>query len=477
MRRILSALSLLLVLSAANCLAEDWPQFRGHNATGVSQESKDLPITFSREEKVLWSAELGEGIACPIISAGKVIATTMLDEHTFGVLCFDAATGKKLWHQELDTGPTPSITSPNTQASSTPAADGQRVYVYFSTIGLLAYDLTTGEQIWKYTTPPSFYLLGWGDAQSPIVYQDMVIFSRDDDLAPFLVALDKYTGEVRWKTERSEMLGGYAVPVICTADGQTDIVVAGSGKLKGYNPKTGEERWTCNTLFRTIMTSPAVVDDVIYISVQSYGDTDRVLKLALLQWRDTNQDGKLSKDEFNEAFWKKFDNGDKNQDGFLVDEEIDDAFQASTNMVGGGNTIQAVRGGGKGDVTKTHVLWNIENTSPSNITSPLVDDGRVFVVKKGGLSASFDAKTGDTVYLKKRIRNFGNYYASPISGDGKIFVQGENGFLVVLRQGPMVEVLAKNYLGDSVVATPAIAAGRIYVRTRKTLFCFSEEAR
>ena len=145
-------------------------------------------------------------------------------------------------------------------------------------------------------------------------------------------------------------------------------------------------------------------------------------------------------------------------------------------MVGGGNIIQAVRGGGQGDVTKTHVVWNLESKSPSNISSPLVADGRVFVVKKGGISASFDAQTGDEIFSKKRIRNFGNYYASPIAGDGKIYVQGENGFLVVLRQGPKIDVLAKNDMGDSVVATPAIADGRIYVRTLTKLHCFSEQA-
>ena len=477
MRQVLTGLTvLMLVVATSDCPAEDWAQFRGDNAAGVSTSSKNLPVKFSHKEKVLWSAEIGEGVACPIVANGKVVATTMVDEQTFGVLCFDAITGKELWRQELDTGPTPEITSPNTHASSTPASDGERVYVYFSTIGMLAYDLTTGKELWKQPLPPSFYLLGWGDAHSPIVFQDLVIFNRDDDLAAFLIAYDKYTGEVRWKTERPEMLGGYAVPVICTANGQTDVVIAGSGKLKGYDPHTGKERWTCNTLLRTIMTSPVVVDDLIYVSVQSYGDTDRVLKYALLQWKDTNQDEKLSKEEIEEAFWTKFDKGDKNKDGFLVDDEIDAAFQAPTNMVGGGNIIQAIRGGGQGDVTKTHVVWNIENTSPSNIASPLVAGGRLFVVKKGGISAAFDAKTGDEVWSKKRIRNFGNYYASPVAGDGKIYVQGENGFLVVLRQGSKVEILSKNDVGDSVVATPAIADGRIYVRSLNNLYCFSEEA-
>jgi outer membrane protein assembly factor BamB len=105
----------------------------------------------------------------------------------------------------------------------------------------------------------------------------------------------------------------------------------------------------------------------------------------------------------------------------------------------------------------------------------LVANGRVFVVNKGGLSASFNAANGQELWSKKRINNLGNYYASPIAGDGKLYVTGENGFLVVLQDGPQVEVLAKNDLGDSCIATPAIADDRLFVRTLKKLYCFKEE--
>lgn len=475
-RTISSLLTVLLVSVAAHASAEEWAQFRGPNATGISAASKNLPVKFSHEENVVWSVELGEGIACPIVTQGRTIATSMLDKQTLGVFCFDAANGKELWRKEFDTGAPPPIMPPNTHASSTPCSDGERVYVYFSTIGMIALDLKDGEVIWKQKVPLPFYFMGWGAAHSPIVYKDLVLLNQDDDLAPFLMAFDKLTGDIRWKTERPEMLGGYAVPVICKAGGREDIVVAGTGKLKGYDPDSGAELWTCNTLLRTVMTTPAVHDDKIYVSIQSYGDTDRVLKYALLQWKDTNQDGKLGKDEFDEAFWAKFDKGDANKDGFLIDDEVDAAFQSPTNMVGGGTTIQAVRGGGTGDVTKSHLVWNIENSSPSNIASPLVSDGSVLVVKKGGISASFDAETGETIWEKKRLRNFGNYYASPVAGDGKIYVQGENGFITVIRQGPKLEILAKNDMGDSCTATPAIADNRIYVRTLKKLYCFAEGA-
>ncbi len=467
---------LLVAFSCSAALAEDWAQFRGPNASGVSSESKNLPIEFSYEKNVKWSAELGRGIASPVIAAGRLFATATIDKQTFVVSAFDSASGDQLWRRELPAGDLPEITSPNEHASSTPAADDERVYVYFSTLGLMAFDASNGTMLWQHPLPMPQYLLGWGPANSPIIYKDLVIFNLDDDLASYLLALDKVTGEVRWKTPRPEMLGGYAVPVISTVGGQTDIVVAGSGKLKGYDPQTGKERWTCNSLLRTIMTSPVVQGEKIYVSVQSYGDTARVLKFALLQWRDTNQDGKLTKSELERSFWKKFDQGDKNKDGELVGDEIDAAFQAPTNMAGGGNIIQAIRGGGTGDVTRTHMAWNLSNKAPSNISSPLAYDGRLFLVKKGGISAAFDLKDGSTIWPRKRIRNLGNYYASPIAGDSKIYVTGENGFIVVLKADSKHVLLARNDMGDSCIGTPAIADNRLYVRTLNKLFCISSDA-
>ncbi|MCO6453761.1 MAG: PQQ-binding-like beta-propeller repeat protein [Pirellulaceae bacterium] len=454
-------------------LADDWPQFRGPNATGVSTGTRPLPVEFSHEQNVAWSATLGEGIASPVVAAGRVCTTAMVDKQRFAVFCHGAADGKLLWKQEFDTGELPAIMSPNTHASSTPATDGERVYVYFSTLGLMALDLADGKIAWKHPVPQPDYLMAWGAAHSPIVYRDLVILNQDDDLSPFLLAVDKQTGETRWRTPRPEMLAGYAVPVICAAGGREDLVIAGTGKLQGYDPRTGQELWSCNSLLRTIMTTPAVHGDRIYVSVQSFGDTDRVLKYALLQWKDTNQDGKLDKREIGRSFWERFDAGDRDQDGFLVDDEIDAAFQSPTNMVGGGDIVQSIRGGGQGDVTKTHLVWNLDHKVSSNIASPLVVDGRLLVIKKGGISSCFDADTGETVWMQQRIRNFGNYYASPVAGDGKIYVMGENGFLVVLKQGPQLEFLARNDMGESCIATPAISDGRIFVRTLNRLHCFA----
>jgi outer membrane protein assembly factor BamB len=465
-RHILAALSL-----AATLQAEDWPQFRGVNASGVSS-SKKLPLEFSAEKNVAWKARLGDGVGSAIVKNGVVFATGMAGEMKAAVLALDAATGEVKWRTEFETGTLPRITPPNSHASSTPTTDGEHVYVHFSTIGLLAFDSATGKEAWRYSMPRPAYLMDWGAATSPIVHDGMVIFCQDDDLAPFLVAVDAKTGKEKWKTLRKDMLAGYAVPVICKGD----IVVAGSGKMKGYDPTTGAEKWTCNTLLRTIMVTPIVQDDIIYIAVQSYGDSTRTLKHALLEWLDTNQDKILARDETPKEFHERFDASDKNKNGLIDADEIDTAFQSPDNMAAGGNIIQAIKGGGSGDVTKTHLLWSIDPKTPSNLSSPLLYNGRLYLVKSGGMSSCYDAKDGKSLWDRTRLGNFGDYFASAVAADGKVYVAGKNGFIVVLEDGPELKVLGKNDIGEEIIATPSIADGRLFIRTRENLFCIASGA-
>lgn len=466
----------LLLLGASPSPAEDWPQFRGHNGGGFSS-GPALPAEFSESTNLAWRAKLGDGVGAPIVVNGRVFATAMTGEQKCAVFAFDAASGRPIWRREFATGALPRITPPNSHASSTPAADHARVYVYFSTIGLLAFDSATGAEVWRHPLPKPAYLMDWGAASSPVVYKGKLFFCQDDDLAPFVVALDAGSGRELWRTPRKDMLAGYALPVICEAGGRTDLVIAGSGKLKGYDPETGTERWTCNTLLRTIMTSPVVHDGVIYVAVQSYGDATRTLKHALLEWLDTNQDGILAREETPREFHERFDASDKNKDRVIGSDEIDTAFQSPDNMAAGGNIIQAVRGGGSGDVTKTHLLWSRDHKTPSNLASPLLYNGRLYLVKSGGLSSCYDARDGRTLWERSRIGNFGDYFASPVAAAGKVLMAGRNGFVVVLEDGPELKVLGKHDLGEEIIATPAIADGRLFVRTRESLLCVSAAAK
>ena len=473
--------------------ADDWPQFRGPNCTGISATTKSLPVEFSETKNLLWSAKVGEGVGCPVVAAGRAFVGGMVGDETIRLSAFDAASGKLLWMRDWATGKLPEVHKTNSHASTTPAADADRAYFYFSTLGLIAVDAETGADVWHQELPAPFFVFKWGPAMSPVLYKNKVLFCQDDDLFPAFYAFDNKTGEVLWKDNREDMAVNYSHPVICQAERGDEIVVAGTGLLIGYDPDTGKRLWRAKTLLRNIKTTPVSLDGTIYISLQSSGIANQWLATAD-QSETGNNDGKLSKAEMQafvgdetkipEVFYKKtFDRADANQDGLLEGAELDVAFLSPDNFAGatfdekepGDEFIMAVRGGGRGDVTKTHLLWKHETKYTDHIVSPLVHDGRMFLLKGGGRTTLFDTNDGESLREVKRIPNACEYFASPIYGDGKIYIAGENGVVVVLKDSPDYEVLSKNDMGDSIVGTPAIADGRLFIRTRSKLFAVGQD--
>lgn len=500
---------LLMTLAAVPnpVTAEDWPQFRGPNCTGVSTSTKPLPVEFSPTKNVRWSAALGDAASSPTVAAGRVFSTAMVTpkdgEPRFAVFAFDAETGQKLWQKEFATGPKPmpTIEKTNSYASATPAADDERVYVYFTRLGLLALDAKTGEKVWQYELPEPFFIFDWGPGMSPVLHANTLLFCQDDDVSPAMYALDKKTGKLLWKDDRSDMAVSYSHPVICETRKGPEIVVAGTGKVLGYDPASGKRLWAAELFCRNIKTTPVSHAGVVYTSVESTGIS--------YQWRataDANGDGKITKKEIMdsrkdkgagipEAFWKKFERGDVNKDGVLEGDEIDKAFLDPSNQGGllarevqarAGNeldwkkfnddlqseaSIQAVRAGGRGDVTKTHLLWRLKNKAPDGVSSPLLVDDRLLFIKGGGLSSSFTADKGKQLWYRQRIDNDSSYLSSPVTGDGKVYIGGMNGVMTVLSVSPKLTVLAKNDMGEPILGTPAIADGRLFIRTRTKLFC------
>ncbi len=491
-------------------VAEDWPQFRGPNCTGISPSKKPLPVKFSPTKNVRWSAELGDGVGSPVVVAGRVFTTAMSDlkgkEPKLIVSAFDAETGKKLWQQPVSAGtkPLPAINEVNSYASSSPTADEERVYVYFLRTGLMAFDAKTGKKEWELPLPEPFFIFDWGPGMSPVLYKDKLFFCQDDDVFPALYAVDKKTGKLLWKDSRSDMAVSYSHPVICETASGPELVVAGTGKVLGYDLETGKRRWAAELNCRNIKTTPVSLNGVVYVSVMSYGIS--------YQWRavaDPKGTGKITRESIKasrkdkgagipEAFWKKFERGDLNKDGVLEGEEIDLAFLDPTNKGGildrearrrAGNeadwrkwdaelqsdtSIQAIKGGGTGDVTKTHVLWKVKTKAPDHLISPLLDDGRVLLFKSGGFVSGFGAKKGELLLDKHRIDLKSSVLSQPVTGDGKIYVTGQDGKIVVLATGPELELLATNDMGEDCVSTPAIANGHLYIRTRTKLFCLGE---
>ncbi|MCB9937581.1 MAG: PQQ-binding-like beta-propeller repeat protein [Planctomycetaceae bacterium] len=482
----------LALLSHQSLMADDWPQFRGPNCTGISATTKSLPAEFSATKNVQWSADVGDGVGGPVVAAGRTFVCGMVGDEAIRLSALDAATGTPLWHRDWPTGKLPEVHKTNSHASTTPAADADRVYFYFSTLGLIALDAKTGAEVWRQKLPTPFFVFKWGPAMSPVLYQDKVLFCQDDDLFPAFYAFDKKTGKELWKDERDDMAVNYSHPVVCETEQGDEIVVAGTGLLIGYDPDTGKRLWQSRTLLRNIKTTPVSHDGTIYISLQSSGIANQWLATADRS-ETGNSDGKLSKAEMQafvgetkipEVFYKKtFDRGDANQDGVLEGAELDIAFLSPDNFAGATFEVEdpanefvlAVRGGGRGDVTDSHLLWKHETKYTDHIVSPYVRDGRMLLVKGGGITTLFETSKGESLRDPKRIPNASEYFASPIYGDGKVFIAGENGFVVVLKDGPDYDVLAKNDMGDSIIGTPAIADGRLFIRTRSRLIVVGQD--
>ncbi|MDA1212618.1 MAG: PQQ-binding-like beta-propeller repeat protein [Planctomycetota bacterium] len=487
------AMAILLTV-AVSARADDWPQYRGPNSTGISTSSKPLPETFSDTENVAWSAELGDGIGSAIVVDGRVFVSGMSeDKKTVNLYAFDAESGEKLWQRDWDAGELHEIHETNSHASTTPAADSERVYFYFSTLGMQALDAKTGDDVWKFDMPIPYFVFKWGPGMSPVLHKDLVLFVQDDDLYPALYAIDKKTGELRWKDDRLDMAVNYSHPVICTVDGVDEIVVGGTGKLIGYDPKDGRRKWYAKTLLRNIKTTPVVRDGVIFVSLQSGGIAYQWL--ASVDAVETGKsDGKVSKEEIQafmgktpipDAFYEKtFGRGDLNKDGLLEGEELDIAFLHPDNRAGASFTkqgdaaadefVMAVKGGGEGDVTETHVLWKHRTKHTDHVVSPYVHDNRILLVKGGGIATVFETEQGEPLGGPRRIENTSDYFASPVYGDGKIYVAGANGIVVVMNDSPEYEPLAANDMADGIVATPAIANGKLFIRTRMKLYAIGK---
>jgi outer membrane protein assembly factor BamB len=321
---------------------------------------------------------------------------------------------------------------------------------------------------------------------SPVLYKDLVLFVQDDDLHPAIYAFDSKTGEIRWKDDRNDMAVNYSHPVICETEQGDEIVVAGTGLLIGYDPTTGKRLWEARTLLRNIKTTPVSHNGIVYISVQSKGIASQWLA-SIDQAETGNSDNKITRDEVQaffgkrpvpEEFYKKtFDRGDIDKDGDLEGEELDIAFLAPNNRAGASfdsavpadEYVLAVKGGGRGDVTATHVLWKHPTKHTDHIVSPLVVNDRMLLIQEGGIATCFETAEGKPLFGPARINNAANYFASPVYGDGKIYIASENGNIVVLHDGPELKVLAVNDMGSPVLGTPAIADGALFVRTRTQL--------
>jgi outer membrane protein assembly factor BamB len=460
---------------APDVRASDWPQFRGSNCSGRAAGDTRLPVKIGPNTGVLWKKALPPGHSSPIVVGGRVYLTAVRQKRLL-TLALDREDGKVLWEAEAPARMLEQVHRIGSHAQSTPAADGERVVSFFGSCGLLCYD-RDGKLLWHRPMGP--FKNDFGAGSSPILVGDWVLLSQDHDQGSFLMALDKRTGATIWKTDRSEFLRGYCTPVVWDSAGRKQVVVAGTLRVAGYDLETGKEVWTVRGIARTICMTPVVGEDGrLYVAGWSAGgDAGARIEAepfdTVIKSLDRNGNGKLEASELTTGpIAERFTQVDLDKDGSITRAEYE-RFRGLFEQ--GRNVVLAIRSSGKGDVTDSHVVWKNTKQVPF-CASPLYLGGLIYTVKDGGFLSCLDGKDGELL-KRDRLRGSGNYYSSPVAGDGKIYFLDERGRLTVVRAGRDWRVLASSDFEEDVYATPAVADGRIYLRTVGHLYCFGLPAK
>lgn len=466
-------IAIFSLVTVSHCASAEpnWPQFRGPSGLGVAEQGEP-PIHFGTTSNVLWKIALPSGNSSPCIWGSRIFLTAF-DQTKLETLCVDRQNGKILWRQTAPAEKFEPTHRLNNPATPTAVTDGQRVYVYFGFFGLLAYAFDGKEQ-WR--KPLNMPVVEFGAAVSPILASGQLIIVCDQDDNSYLLAVDPATGKTVWKTERPEFRRGFATPFLWRYAGREELIVPGSIWLKSYEPGSGKELWTYSGTSRVACSSPVAGDGLLFSASWNVGgDADSRITMPpfdeFARDHDQNKDSKLIPNEVpNGPVRERFTQMDVNRDSVVTPAEWDILREMFAKA---GNAVLAIRPGGKGDITATHLAWKSTRSLPY-VSSPLYYNGRLFTVKNGGLASCYEAKTGKVLYQDERLDAPGDYYSSAVAASGRIYVASQNGIMLVLRAGDYLDVLARNNLGEQVMATPAIVDGKLYVRTANHLYAFAE---
>jgi outer membrane protein assembly factor BamB len=425
MNRAAVSLMFLTIASSAPS-AEHWPQWRGPALNGVSAE-RNLPVKWSATENITWKLALPAWSgSTPIVWGERVFLNVaedlrQRDGNNLFLWCVDRNTGSVLWKRPLGGGNHQE--RKQNMSTPSPVTDGQHVWVMTGTGILKAFDLS-GTELWARDVQKDYGRFGlqWGYGSSPLLYADslfvQVLHGMRTDDPSYVLRIDKATGKTVWRVERPtnarmESPDAYTTPALLRYGTNTEIVVTGGDVVTGHDLATGRELWRANGL------NP---------------DNDPNYRIVASP---------------------------------VVHGELIIAPTRERPML-------ALKAGGRGDVTKSHVLWSFGNGP--DVPTPVTDGTHVYVINDRGIMWCLDPKTGREIYGRQRLAP-GTYSGSPVLADGKIYITNEDGMTSVVKAGPAFELLASNDFDDYTLSSPAVSEGQIFIRTQKHLYCIGKRTR
>jgi outer membrane protein assembly factor BamB len=470
---ILISVALFLVSGGAVVSTEDGRLIYFRSDRGIPSGAGSLPEQLDSPDGMHWRVALDSGHSSPIIYNNQIFLTTYgKSTRELATLALAVDTGRMLWKRIAPAARIEEYSrSTGNPAQATPACDGQRLYVFFGSYGLICYDLQ-GKLLWEQRMGP--FQDEYGSASSPVLLDDKVVIQQDHDVNSFLMALDSKSGKVIWKSERPNAVRSYSTPAVWTRNGRKELLVAGALELAGYDPSDGKRLWWTYGLARIVIPTPVPSGDLVYMASWTMGsDAGQRIKMeswpeALRRW-DRNGDGRLSRYEvYSPEVLERFFRMDIDQSGDLDQEEWERGaavFQRAQNG------ILAIRpSSASGELGVNAIIWKCARGA-SYVATPLLDHGTLWTVKDGGIVTKISAATGD-VLLEKRLPSMGNYYSSPVSADGKIFFAGEQGVVSIIANEPDWRVIASHDFGERIYATPLVSDGRLFIRTEQALYSF-----
>jgi outer membrane protein assembly factor BamB len=475
--KMLIAFVAVLSLAASD---PEWTRFRGPNGTGIST-STGLPAEFGPDKNVVWKANVPAGHSSPVLTATQIFMTGVQGD-ALVVLSLDRATGKELWRHEVPRRQTGRIENVNGPASPSPVTDGTNVYAFFQDFGLIAFS-TDGKERWRLPFGPFNMFYGFG--ASPIVVDGTLMLPVDQDTGSYLLGVDAKTGTQRYKIDRPGVISGYSTPTVYEPKGGgKQILIPESFQLSAYDVKDGHRVWWVRGLACEMKSVASIEGDTAYINGWGFSQNQPGTQVPTISWEeglkvyDKNADSLIAEDEvtggppsLDKMLSPKygFSAFDGNRDHKLNASE----WGVMRAMLGAENGLLAIKLGGKGDMTEGAVKWKYTRPVPQ-VPSTLLYKGVLFMVNDSGILLSIDPATGN-VLKQARLRGaIDKYFASPVGADGKVFLVSQDGTASVIDAKGEWDILSVNPLGDEVFATPAIAEGKIYLRTKSTLYAFAK---